>query len=90
MPAATTGETAKQLDGHAAVQIDCRLGAERAIACPAPHGMLLFSVGFHAFSLRPTEGESPIRKDPRGDLRGAREELSCCPPPSARLTALAI
>jgi len=24
----------------------------------------------HAFSLRPTEGESTIRKDPRGDLIG--------------------
>ena len=28
----------------------------------------------HAFSLRPTEGESTIRKDPRGDPTGAGGE----------------
>ena len=28
----------------------------------------------HAFSLRPTEGELTIRKDPRGDLTGAAGE----------------
>jgi len=28
----------------------------------------------HAFSLRPTEGESTIRKDPRGDLTAAAGE----------------
>ena len=29
----------------------------------------------HAFSLRPTEGESTIRKDPRGDLIGDRQQV---------------
>jgi hypothetical protein len=28
----------------------------------------------HAFSLCPTEGESTIRKDPRGDLTGEAEK----------------
>ena len=30
----------------------------------------------HAFSLRPTQGESPIGKDPRGDLTGEGRSLA--------------
>ena len=37
MPPASAGETEEQLDGHAAVQIDYCLGAEDAVAFPAPH-----------------------------------------------------
>lgn len=66
MPAATTGETAKQLDGHATVQIDCRLGAERPIAFPATQGRLVLIVSCHAFSLCPVRGvayeERPLRR----------------------------
>lgn len=66
MPAATTGETAKQLDGHATVQIDCRLGAEHPIAFPATHGRLLLIVSGHAPSLCPVRGvayeERPLRR----------------------------
>lgn len=44
MPATSTLGTEKQLDGHAAVQINCRLGAEDDVAFPAPHPFA-FNVG---------------------------------------------
>jgi hypothetical protein len=37
MPPAAAIETEQQVDGHAAVEIDGRLGAEDAVALPAPH-----------------------------------------------------
>src|SRR5215207_7920852 len=67
MPSTTTGETHEPFDGHAAVQIDGGLGAENAIALPAPHGRPFFRVVFHARTLRPKEGDAPIGEFPRGE-----------------------
>ena len=79
VPAAVTRVTDEQLDGYATVYIDRGLWGEHAAAHPASgdqvsHGSFVFSMNVHAFSLRPTEGESTIRKDPRGDLTGAAGE----------------
>ena len=70
----------EKLDGYATVHIVLGLGGEQACAHPASrdrasHRRFFLSVSVHAFSLRPTEGESAIRKDPRGDLRGEGRSL---------------
>ena len=75
VPSTIAGVTDEKLDGYATVHIVLGLGGEHAAAEPASrdrasHRRFFFSVSVHAFSLRPTEGESPIRKDPRGDLTG--------------------
>ena len=81
--------TDEKLDGYATVHIVLGLGGEQAAAHPASrdrasHRRFFFSVSVHAFSLRPTEGESPIRKDPRGDLTGEWRSLATRPADNAR------
>jgi hypothetical protein len=75
VPSTIAGVTDEKLDGYATVHIVLGLGGEHAAAEPASrdrasHRRFFFSVSVHAFSLRPTEGQSPIRKDPRGDFIG--------------------
>ena len=83
VPSTIAGVTDEKLDGYATVHIVLGLGGEHATAEPASrdrasqsHRRFFFSVSVHAFSLRPTEGESPIRKDPRGDLTGEGRSLA--------------
>jgi hypothetical protein len=47
MPSTSTTHAEEYLHRHAAVQIDCRLSAERAVASPASHGMPFASVITH-------------------------------------------
>ena len=75
--------TDEKLDGYAAEHIVLGLEGEHATAEPASrdrasqsHRRFFFSVSVHAFSLRPTQGESPIGKDPRGDLTGDGRSLA--------------
>jgi len=75
--------TDEKLDGYATEHIVLGLGGEHATAEPTSrdrasqsHRRCFFSVSVHAFSLRPTQGESPIGKDPRGDLTGEGRSLA--------------
>jgi hypothetical protein len=73
--------TDEKLDGYATVHVVLSFGGEHAAAHPASrdqvsHGRICFGASVHALSLRPTEGEAPIRKDPRGDLTGEGRSLA--------------
>ena len=73
MPSTSTTHAAEHLHRHAAVQIDCRLSAERAVASPAPHGMPFASVITHNREPTPNRGRvAYLEKPARGSQRARR------------------